>query len=219
MSCAAAPAPGPDGDPETAISGGPRDKLTPGSPVTLTRHLGFCLQSSEPANFRCALNGRQIDCRPGTNVLPGRLKPGRQLLVAQAVDQDSRFDRTPAQLVFYVPLNLKPTKSWRKVRSRGSYAGDYVATGRPGAVLLLGPVKGVHELRLFAPTGPRLGTIAVRIGHGRWRTIDLRAKRSRQLKVFEVRPPGSRPASGVIQIKALTVPRGGVVAVDALVAR
>ena len=86
-------------------------------------------------------------------------------------------------------------------------------------VLTLGALKGVRELRLVAPTGPNLGKVAIRIGHGKWRKVSLRSAKRQKVKVFEIRRPGSHSASGSIQIKAVKVPAGGAVAVDAIVAR
>jgi hypothetical protein len=211
---------GPNGEPETKISGGPRDKITPGAPVTLTRRTTVVLQSSEPATYNCAINAKKVACHDGTNVLRG-LKPGTQVFVAQAVDKQGNFDATPASITLYVPINLNPDQGegWKRVKSRGSYAGDYVSTTRKGAVLTLGALKGVHELRLVAPTGPNLGKVAVRIGHGTWRRINLKSAKAQKLQVFVIRGPGSRGASGSIQIKAVKVPAGGAVAVDAIVAR
>ncbi len=211
---------GPNGAPETQISAGPHDKITPGAPVALTRSPQFTLASSEPATFNCAVNARKVPCQAGVNVLK-RLKPGSQVLVAQAVDRDGNHDATPASFTFYVPLNLEPGQGngWRKVKSRGAFAGDYVSTSIRGAVLTVGSVNGVREVRLIAPTGPNLGKVAVRVGHGKWKTVDLKAAKTQQLRVFVIRGPGSGLVSGVIQIRALKAPGGGAVAVDAIVAR
>ena len=216
----APPGPGPGGAPETQITGGPQDKITPGQPVSLSRRPTVVLSASEPATFRCAINAQKVPCKGGVTVLD-KLKPGTQVFVAQAVDKDGNFDRTPARLTFYVPHNLAPGKSkgWKSVKSRGSYAGDYVSTSRKGALLTLGAVRGVREVRLIAPVGPELGKIAIRVGKGSWMKVWLRSSKSQKLHVFELRGVGSRRLSGVIQVKALKVPAGGAVAVDAIVAR
>lgn len=211
---------GSPGDPDTLISGVPQDKITPGTPVALTRRPQVVLASNEPATFNCAINARKIPCKAGVNKLKG-LNPGTQVLVAQAVDKQGNFDATPASVTFYVPVNLKPGpgKAWRKVKSSGSYAGDYVSTSIRGAVLTLAAVKGVREVRLIAPTGPNLGKVAVRVGKGKWKKINLKSAKGRKLQVFVIRGPASGPVSGKIQIQALKVPGGGSVAVDAIVAR
>jgi hypothetical protein len=214
------PPSGPNGAPETQIGGGPRDRITPGTPVTLSRKVSVTLTSSEPATFNCAINAKKVKCVPGVNVLK-KLRPGPQVLVAQAVDKDGNFDATPATLSFYVPINLNPSQGrhWQKVKSRGSYAHDYVATKVRGAVLVAGRASSVHEVRLVAPTGRRFGKVAVRVGKGRWHKVSLKSAKGKQVQVFEISPPGAKPLSGAIQIKALKIPRGGVVAVDAIVAR
>ena len=214
------PPPGPNGAPETQVTGGPTDRLTPSSPVSLTRHPSVVLTASEPATFNCAVNAKKVPCQGGTTVLR-RLKPGPQVFVAQAVDSDGNFDATPASLTFYVPYDLAPRQGqhWKRVKSHGSYAGDYVSTTSKGATLTLGPVKNVHEIRLVAPVGPQLGKVAVRIGKGPWLKVSLNAAKQADLHVFELRESGARSLSGRVEVKALKVPAGGAVAVDAVVAR
>jgi hypothetical protein len=214
------PPPGPGGAPETQITRGPRDRLTPGEPVSLVRRPVFELTASEPATFNCAVNATKVPCQAGLTVLK-KLEPGVQVFVAQAQDRDGHFDTTPATLTFYVPHDLAPGqgKGWKNVKSHGSYANDYVTTGQKGAVLSVGRVQAVREIRLLAPAGPRLGKVAVRVGNGPWLKVRLRATESQKLRVYELRRPDARPLSGAVQVKALAVPAGGAVAVDAIVAR
>jgi hypothetical protein len=214
------PPPGPGGAPETQISGGPHDRITPGQPVSLERRPTIVLAASEPATYNCAVDARKVPCRDGVNVLRG-LEPGTQVFVAQAVDKEGSFDATPASLTFYVPYNFASTQGngWKRVKSPASYAGDYVSTTKQGAVLTVGAVKGVREVRLVAPVGPELGKVAIRVGKGPWMKVQLKSAKSRKLGVFELRGSDAKPLSGVIQVKALKVPAGGAVAVDAIVAR
>ena len=79
--------------------------------------------------------------------------------------------------------------------------------------------RAVREVRLIAPVGPKLGTVAVRVGKSAWMKVRLTSAKSRKLRVFELRGAGSARLSGVVQVKALRVPAGGAVAVDAIVAR
>ena len=214
------PPSGPNGEPETQISDAPRDKITPGAPVALTRTPRITLVSSEPATFNCAINARKVPCHDGVNVFRG-LKPGVKVFVAQAVDKDGKFDATPASITFYVPINLSAAqgKGWTNVKSRGSYASDYVSTSARGAVLTVASVTGVHEVRLVALTGPKLGKVAVRVGAGKWKTVNLKSEKSQKLQVFMIRSANAAKVSGKVQIMALKVPSGGTVAVDAIVAR
>lgn len=210
----------PGGAPETTISDGPADRLTPAQPVILSKRPTFVLSASEPATYNCAVNAQKVACQGGLNVLT-KLKPGPNVLVAQAVDADGNFDTTPASLTFYVPVNLTDHmgRGWKKVRSGGAFGGDYVSTTRPGAVLTVGKVKGVHELRLIAPTGPHLGKIAIRVGKSPWMKVSLRSSKATKLSVFVVRGGSAKALSGAIQLSAASVPQGGAVAVDAIVAR
>ena len=205
-------------DPDTFISKGPVDRITPGVPVALSRHPKVLLSASKAATFRCAINAHKVACHGGLNVLK-KLKPGPQVFVAQAVDAAGNFDKTPAALPFYVPINARAAGAWHHVKSRGSYAGDYVATGAKGAVLTLAAVKGVREVRVIAPAGPRLGTLAIRVGHSGWFKVKLTSKADERLAVFVVRNASAKPLSGPIQVKALRVPARGAVAIDAVVAR
>ena len=214
------PPPGPGGAPETQITGGPQDRITPGQPVSLTRRPTVELTASEPASFNCAINAKKIPCKSGTTVLKN-LKPGIQVFVAQAVDKEGHFDVTPATLTFYVPYDFAPGqgKGWKRVKSHGSYAGDYVSTAKKGAVLTVGAARGAREVRLIAPVGPTFGMVAIRVGKGSWMKVRLTSATSERLHVFELRGAGAKRLSGAIQVKALEVSRGGTVAVDAIVAR
>jgi hypothetical protein len=205
-------------DPETKITKSPHDRITPATPVSLSRHPKVTLWASEAATFRCAVNQHRVPCHGGVNTLK-KLQPGIQVFAAQAVDREGHFDRTPATLTFYLPVNARAGHGWRTVKSHGAYAGDYVATRQRGAVLTLATVHGVRELRVIAPTGKNFGKIAVRIGSGGWMKVDLGSGRGKQLAVFVVRKPSAKPVSGAVQVRALVVPRGGVVAIDAIVAR
>jgi len=149
------------------------------------------------------------------------LKPGPQVFVAQAVDQAGNFDASPASLTFYVPHDLSPRqgRGWKRVKSQPSYAGDYVSTTRTGAVLTLGAVRDVREVRLIAPIGPKLGKVAIRVGQGSWIKVRLKSAETERLHVFVLRGAGASQLSGAIQVKALKMPAGGAVAVDAIVAR
>ncbi len=217
----ASPAAAEDKDPpQTQISGGPKDAITPGQPVTLTKNPTVRLSASEPSTFNCAINAKKVHCQEGATVL-AHLKPGPQVFVAQAVDRAGNFDASPAVLTFYVPHNFKPGqgKDWKKVKSRSSYAGDYASTTKKGAVLRLGRLRGIREVRLIAPVGPRLGKVAVKIGRSPWMKVRLKAAKAQRLHVFELRGPDARAIRGKILVKALKVPPGGAVAVDAIVAR
>jgi hypothetical protein len=122
-------------------------------------------------------------------------------------------------MTFYVPINAKATAGWHRVKSHGAYAGDYIATHQGGAVLTVATVKGIRELRVIAPTGAKLGTIAVRVGHSSWMKVKLTSAHAKSLRVFVVRKGTAKPISGPVQVRALKVPPGGAVAVDAIVAR
>jgi hypothetical protein len=58
----------------------------------------------------------------------------------------------------------------------------------------------------------------VRVGRSQWYTLDLSGKAARQ-KTYVVRDQYTPLQSGAIVIRVLSLPRGGSVRLDALVAR
>ena len=89
---------------------------------------------------------------------------------------------------------------------------------RVGATLRIGGQHNVHEVRLIAPAGSKLGRVQVRVGKSQWYTVNLSGQASRQ-KTYVVRDQYAPPQSGAILIRVVSLPRGGSVQLDALVAR
>jgi len=118
-------------------------------------------------------------------------------------------------LDFFVPTNLQPRGAWKRATGHHYFRGDFVRTSAAGATLSGGVYKHVHEVRLIAPSGPKLGVVAVRVGNGPWIKVDLHGTKDQAVHSYEVRSPTSKAASGAVQIKAVS----GSVAVDAIVAR
>jgi hypothetical protein len=206
--------------PNTFITRTPQDDIRPDWPVTLTRSPQVSLNSNEgTAGFACTLNNKPQACGQGL-VTFKNLKSGPQDFTAKAVDAAGNADPTPSTTKFFVPLNLKatPGSGWQKVRESGAFDGDLLRAGKVGATLRIGGQRNVHEVRLIAPAGPKLGRVKVRVGRSRWYTVDLSGKAARQ-KTYVVRNQYAPPQSGAIVIRVLSLPRGGSVQLDALVAR
>jgi hypothetical protein len=206
--------------PNTFITRTPQDDIRPDWPVVPTRSTEVGLNSNESAAaFVCTLNDEPLPCAQGRVTLED-LTSGPQDFTAQAVDAAGNADPSPSSTTFYVPRNIKASSGsgWRRVRDSGAFDGDLVRAKRVGATLRIGGQRKVHELRLIAPAGPRLGRIQVRVGRSQWYTVDLSGKAARQ-KTYVVRDQYAPPQSGAIMIRVLSLPRGGSVQLDALVAR
>jgi hypothetical protein len=206
--------------PNTFVTRTPQDDLRPDWPVTLTRSPQLVLNSNEGgAGFVCTVNDKPTACAEGVVTLRG-LRSGPQELSAQAVDRAGNADPTPATSEFFVPANLKASRGsgWKRVRQAGAFDGDLVRARKVGATLRIGKQRNVREVRLIAPSGPRLGTIQVRVGRSQWYTVSLKGKASRQ-RTYLVRNQYAPLQTGPIVIRVASLPRGGSVQLDALVAR
>jgi hypothetical protein len=206
--------------PNTFMTHTPQDDITPDWPVTSTRDVQVVLNSNEGgAGFVCTLNKKPLPC-PGGPVSLTKLKSGPQDLTAQAVDAAGNADPTPSDTKFFVPANIRAAhgSGWKRVRKAGAYDGDLVRAGKVGATLRIGGQRNVHEVRLIAPVGPHLGRVQVRVGRSRWYTVNLSGKAAPQ-KTYVVRNQYAPPQSGAIMIRVLSLPHGGSVQLDALVAR
>ena len=206
--------------PNTFMTRTPQDDIRPDWPVTLTRSPQVALNSNQSsASFVCTLNDKPRACAEGLVTFPD-LKSGPQGLTAQAVDGAGNVDPTPSATKFFVPLNIKAPhgSGWQRVRTAGAFDGDLVQASRVGATLRIGGQRNVREVRLIAPAGPRLGRVQVRVGRSQWYTLDLSGKAARQ-KTYVVRDQYTPLQSGAIVIRVLSLPRGGSVRLDALVAR
>lgn len=206
--------------PNTFITQTPQDDIRPDWPVALTRSPQVALNSNEAAaGFACTLNDKPLACAVGSMTLAG-LKSGPQKFTAQAVDAAGNGDPTPSATKFFVPLNMKasPASGWKRVPTAGAFDGDLVRAGKVGATLRIGGQRNVREVRLIAPAGRKLGRVEVRVGKSQWYTVNLSGKATGQ-KSYVVRDQYSPPQSGAIVIRVLSLPRGGSVQLDALVAR
>ena len=204
--------------PNTFLTRAPRDEIRPDWPVALTRRPQLVLNSNEGgAGFRCEVNGRIRPCAGGVVTL-ARLRSGPQTFSAQAVDAAGNLDPTPAITTFFVPADLEGSAGWTRLRRSDAFDGDLLSATKVGAVLRVGHQRDVRELRLIGPSGPRLGKVQVRVGHSRWYTVDLSGKAVRQ-RTYLVRDQFAPRQSGAVTVRVLSVPGGGSVQLDALVAR
>ena len=136
------------------------------------------------------------------------------------MDAAGNADPTPSVIKFFVPDNIKASggSGWKRVRKGSAFDGDLVRARRVGATLRIARQHKVREVRIIAPAGPKLGRIEVRVGKSQWYPVNLSGKSSDQ-KTYVVRDQYAPPQSGAILIRVLSLPRGGSVQLDALVAR
>lgn len=172
--------------------------------------------------YRCRLDDRSVACNDGLTTLR-RLGAGMHRFTAASVDPAGNVDPTPFEQRFFVPRNLTTddaTRSssgdWRRVRSAGSFAGDYLQATAYGATLRF-PVRNIRAIRLLAPAGPGLGKVQVRVGQGAWMPVNLAAKDAQRMKVYQVRDELSGLLAGPLQVRVAS--RGKTVRVDAVMAR
>jgi len=206
--------------PNTFMTRTPQDDIRPDWPVSLTRSPQVTLNSNEGGvGFVCRLNGEPRPCAEGVVTLK-HLASGPQKLSAQAVDAAENSDPTPAVTTFFVPTDIKAPRGsgWRRIHQPGAFDADLVRTTKVGAVLRIGGQRHVRELRLIAPAGPHLGRVEVRVGRSRWYPVSLTGMASPQ-KTYVVRNQYAPPQSGAILIRVVSLPAGGSVQLDALVAR
>jgi hypothetical protein len=206
--------------PNTFITRTPQDNVRPDWPVTLNRSPQVGLNSNEGgAGFVCTVNGKPLTCAEGMATLDD-LKSGPQNFTAQAVDAAGNADPTPSSAKFFVPLNIRAPhgSGWQRLRKAGAFDGDLVRASKVGATLRIGGQRNVREVRLIAPAGRHLGRVQVRVGRSQWYTVDLSGEAAHQ-KTYVVRDQYAPLQSGAIVIRVLSLPHGGSVQLDALVAR
>ena len=197
------------------------------NPMVTSPTVQIRLQSNEggpdevPA-YRCRLDDRAVACADGLTTLR-RLGAGRHAFTAAAVDPAGNVAPTPLTQRFFVPRNLTtddatraPGGAWRRVRSPGAFAGDYLQTSTYGATLSF-PVRNIRAIRLLAPAGPGLGKVQIRVGQGAWMPVNLASKDAQRMKVYQVRDELSGLLVGPLQVRVAS--RGKTVRVDAVMAR
>jgi hypothetical protein len=172
--------------------------------------------------YRCRLDDGPVACNDGLTTLRG-LAAGMHRFTAAAVDPAGNVDPTPFTQRFFVPRNLTTGDAartsrgdWRRVRSAGSFAGDYLQATAYGATVSF-PVRNIRAIRLLAPAGPGLGKVELRVGQGAWMRVNLASKNAQRLKIYQVRDELSGLLAGRLQIRVASHDRP--VRLDAVMAR
>lgn len=190
------------------------DEETPTQPVVASRSVRLRLNASERgATFECTDKGVAVSCTGGRWELD-RLRSGRHALRVRAIDLAGNASQWTAAKEFFVPTNLKRRRGWAKRQGSRWFDGDAVTTTRRGARLVLSR-RTVGELRLYAATAPSHGRLRIRVGKGRWHTVNLKGKRAAVREIIVIdRYSGQR--RGKVVIESLTSKQ---VVLDAIVVR
>ena len=190
------------------------DAETPTQPVVTTPSVPLRLNSSEAGStFECTDNGAPIACTPGRWDLadPGA---GRHVVAARTIDRAGNASAWSKTVEFFVPTNLRRTKGWKKELNKNYFGGDALSAKKRGVRLVL-PRTQVGELRLVAPSGPRLGKVRIRVGRRDWHVVNLAGTKS-ALVQYTVIDRYSGIRKGKIVIETLS---NKPVIIDAVVAR
>jgi hypothetical protein len=190
------------------------DEDTPTQPVVTTSTVPIRLNSSETgSSFECTDNGTHVPCSPGRWELAGA-KAGRHVITARTIDRAGNASVWSEPIEFFVPTNLARKRGWKKVTDARYFRGDALKATKRGARLVL-PRAKVGELRLIAPSGPKMGKVRLRVGRRDWHVVDLAGSKS-ALRQYVVLDRYSGMRSGRITIETLS---SKPVVIDALVAR
>lgn len=190
------------------------DRETPTQPVVTTPTVPIRLNTSEPGStYECTDNGQPVTCTPGRFELRNP-RAGRHAFSARTIDPAGNASAWSAPVEFFVPKNLNRKRGWKKERDRSSFRGDALRATKRGTRLVL-PRTTVGELRLLAPSGPRLGKVRIRVGRRAWHVVDLAGPRS-ALRQYTVIDRYSGIRKGRIVIETMS---SEPVVIDAIVAR
>jgi hypothetical protein len=190
------------------------DQDTPTQPVVTTETVPIRLNSSEAGStLECTDNGTPVACAPGRFELRDA-RAGRHVFSARTIDRAGNVSAWSEPVEFFVPQNLNRERGWKKELNKNYFRGDALKARTRGARLVL-PRTTVGELRLVAPSGPRLGKVRIRVGRRAWHVVNLAGPKasSKQYTVID-RYSGIRRGKIVIE----TIGRKPVV-IDAVVAR
>jgi hypothetical protein len=153
------------------------DEDTPTQPVITSPTVPIRLNSNEGGTaFECTDNGAPVACNGGRWELV-QPRAGRHVFSARAVDRAGNASAWSSPIEFFVPKNLTRGRGWTRVRDTGYFHGDGLRARTRGVRLVL-PRATVGELRLIAPSTPRLGKVRVRVGRRAWHVVDLSGPRA-----------------------------------------
>ncbi len=190
------------------------DEDTPTQPVITSPTVPIRLNGSEPgSSFECTDNDAPVACSAGRWELV-EPRAGRHSFSARTIDRAGNASAWSQPIEFFVPTDLTRKRGWTKEHNVGYVRGDALLARQRGARLVL-PRTEVGELRLVAPSGPRLGKVRIRVGRRAWHVVDLAGPRT-TLRQYTVIDRYSGIRAGRIVIESLS---NRPVILDAIVAR
>ena len=196
------------------VTGSTYDQDTPTQPVITSPTVPIRLNSSEAgSSFECTDNGTPVVCSAGRWELSGPAA-GRHAFSARTIDRAGNASAWSPPIEFFVPENLKRERGWKKELNKNYFGGDALLAKKHGTRLVL-PRAKVGELRLVAPSGPRLGKVRIRVGRGAWHVVNLAGPKT-ALRQYVVIDRYSGIRAGKIVIETLG---NKPVVIDAIVAR
>lgn len=190
------------------------DEETPTQPVVTSDSVPIRLNSSEAgSSLECTDNGAPVACEAGRWELRNPTA-GRHAFSARTVDRAGNASAWSAPVEFFVPKNLTRKRGWKKELNKFSFRGDALTAKKSGTRLVLSRTT-VGELRLVAPSGPRMGKVRIRVGKRAWHVVNLAGPKS-ALVQYTVIDRYSGVRKGKIVIETLS---SKPVTIDAIVAR
>lgn len=196
------------------VTGTTYDQDTPTQPVVTTPTVPIRLNSSEAGSlFECIDNGAPVACSAGRWELTAPAA-GRHAFSARTIDRAGNASAWSEPIEFFVPENLKRKRGWKKELNKNYFRGDALIAKKRGTRLVL-PRTKVGELRLVAPSGPRLGKVRIRVGRRAWHVVNLAGPKA-TLRQYTVIDRYSGIRAGRIVIETMS---DKTVVIDAIVAR
>lgn len=203
--------------PSVYILNVPFDKNNPDMPMVYTQSPSFRLAASEPAvSIACDIDGTSYPCASGLSTFPD-LPPGDHRLTIAGTDAAGNTSVAPDSVQFAVPMNITATKAqgWTTFRRPSYVGGDYLTTSTKGAKLTI-PASNYQEVRVLCSTGPKYGTVEVRIPNSKPIIVNLARKKITRNDQIVLKEPYSLLRTGAITIKVVS--SGKPVAIDGLLA-
>ncbi|WP_309648045.1 M12 family metallo-peptidase [Nocardioides sp.] len=205
-------------DADFAITGGTMPPPPPGSTAPQTTITGGVAQngflvgdrttvrytsSTAGSTFRCALDGKALECGQAGVALT-KLAPGMHRFAVAATSSTGAVDRTAATRLFSVPLSAKTLKrdaGWALKQDAKAHRGVYVTTRARGLELRYA-VRRTTRVALVATTGPGFGRVEVFLDDRRIGRVSLDSDTLTRRVLIPIER-FSPPRTGTITIRTL----------------